>query len=47
MNLTKCIYIPTLECEYADCRDYPDYAEITDPTPDPDEVYEMEREDML
>ena len=47
MSPTKCIYNPTFDCEYAGCYDCPDYAEITDRTPDPDEIYEIEREDKL
>ena len=47
MSLPKCTYNPTLDCEYAGCYDCPDYAEITDSAPDPDEIYEIEREDKL
>lgn len=44
MSLTKCIYNPTFDCEYAGCYDCPDYAEITDSAPDPDEIYEIRKE---
>ena len=47
MNMTKCLYNPVRECEYADCKNCPDYADITDRTPDPDEVFEIEREEKL
>lgn len=47
MDMTKCIHNPVRECEYDDCKICPDYAEVADPTPDPDEVYEMEREEMI
>lgn len=42
-SLTKCIYSPTLKCEYSDCDICPDYAEITEP--DWDLLYDMEREE--
>ena len=28
--MTKCLYNPVRECEYAECKNCPDYAEITD-----------------
>ena len=44
MDMTKCIYNPVHDCEYAGCYDCPDYAEITDSAPDPDEIYEIRKE---
>ena len=44
MDMTKCLYNPVRECEYAECKNCPDYAEITDRTPDPDEIYEIRKE---
>lgn len=45
--MTKCLYNPVRECEYVDCDGCTYYEYIKRPEPDPDEVYEQEREDML
>ena len=45
--MTKCIHNPVRECEYADCKNCLDYDDITDRTPYPDELFEIEREEKL
>ena len=45
--MTKCLYNPVRECEYADCKNCPDYADITGRTPDRGELFGIEREDKL
>lgn len=47
MDTTKCLYNPVRECEYAECDGCDYYERIKHPEPDPDELYELERDDML
>lgn len=45
--MTKCLYNPVRECEYAECGGCDYYEHIKPPEPDPDELFEIEREDKL
>lgn len=47
MDMTKCIHNPVRECEYAECDGCEYYEHIKHPDPDPDELFEIEREDKL
>lgn len=46
-SMTKCMFNPIIKCEYADCEECPLYKEVTDGSPDPDEVFETEREEKM
>ena len=47
MNMTKCLYNPVLDCEYAKCDGCTYYEHIKRSEPDPDELFEIEREEKL